>query len=370
LGKFDIETEILWRIETLGKSVKEQVWEAISMNDRASASAYNEARRGHFAMICDPQELQQQIDLLQDAESVDCKLLAGLYSQLGNAYNLRLEQGTTADPAADQKCAIAAFQQAVNYWGEHATIGHIQDLNQLGTLYSQQQRYEKAEQSYKYALRLCDAQLEPEYAALIETLKQMAQLYSLMQLFDEAQSFARRALALSEAQFGSDHPQTAISLDCMANLYIVIERYDSALPLYKRALAIHKAQLGPGHPESILSWTKLANTYRYLGEYQQAETLALRAITISELELGWLHPHTEVCLDTLIKVYLTTKRYGEAERRYCQTLDAIGQLTNQPPNLHAKTRHRLGKLVALVQQVGAIDQLSDHWITEEILNQG
>jgi tetratricopeptide (TPR) repeat protein len=340
------------------------------MNDRASASAYNEARRGYFAMICDPQELQQQIDLVQGAESVDSKLLAGLHSQLGNAYNMRLEQGTTVDPAADQQCAIAAFQQAVNYWGEHATIGHIQDLNQLGTLYAHQQRYAKAEQTYKCALRLSDAQLEPEYAALVETLKHMAQLYSLMQQYDESQSFARRALAISEAQFGSDHPQTAISLDCMANLYIVMERYDSALPLYKRALAIHKAQLGPGHPESILSWTKLANTYRYLGEYQQAETLALRAITISELELGWLHPHTEVCLDTLIKVYLTTKRYGDAERRYCQTLDTIGQLTNQPPNLHAKTRHRLGKLIALVQQIGAIEQLSDHRITADILNQG
>jgi tetratricopeptide (TPR) repeat protein len=338
------------------------------MNDRASASAYHEARRGYFAMICDPHELQQQIDLLRDSDNVDSKLLAGLHSQLGNAYNLRLEQGTSSHPEQDRHSAIAAFQQAVTHWGEHATIGHIQDLNQLGTLYTEQQRYEKAEQTYKRALRLSDAQLEPEYAALIETLKQMAQLYSLMQQYDEAQSFARRALALSESQFGAEDPQTAISLDCMANLYIVIERYDSALPLYKRALAIHKAQLGPGHPESILSWTKLANTYRYLGEYQQAETLALRAITISELELGWLHPHTEVCLDTLIKVYLTMKRYGDAERRYCQTLDAISQLTNQPPQLHAKTRNRLNKLVALTQQIGEVAQLSNHRITQEILD--
>jgi tetratricopeptide (TPR) repeat protein len=370
LGKLGTETEILWRIETLGNIKEIKVWEAISMNDRASASAYNEARRSYFAMICDPTELQQQIELVRDAESVDSKLLAGLYSQLGNAHNMRLEQGTTVDPAADQQQAIAALQQAVNYWGEHATIGHIQDLNQLGVLYSRAQRYQNAEQSHKRALHLSDAQLEPEYAALVETLKHLAQLYSLMQQYDEAQSFARRALAISEAQFGAEHPQTAISLDCMANLYIVMARYDAALPLYKRALAIHKAQLGPGHPESILSWTKLANTHRYLGSTQQAETLALRAITISELELGWVHPHTEVCLDTLIKVYLTMQRYGDAERRYCQTLDTLSQLTNQPPQLHAKTLNRLRKLVALVQQIGAIDQLSDHRITEAILNQG
>jgi tetratricopeptide (TPR) repeat protein len=335
------------------------------MNDQASA-AYHEARRGHFALISDPHELQLQIDLLR-SDSADSKLLAGLYSQLGNAHQMRLEQGTTQDPEADRLAAIAAFQQAVNHWGEHATIGHIQDLNQLATLYCGAARYQQADHLYKRALHFSDAQLEPEYESLVETLKHLAQLYSQMQQYDEAQGFARRALAISEAQFGAEHPKTAISLDCMANLYMVIERYDSALPLYKRALTINKAQLGPGHPDAILSWTKLANVHRYLGSYQQAETLALRAITISELELGWIHPYTEVCLDTLIKLYLTTKRYGEAERRYCQTLDHLSQLTAPPPHLHPKSLHRLRQLIALAQSLGEAAQLSDHPITRNIL---
>jgi tetratricopeptide (TPR) repeat protein len=336
------------------------------MNDQASA-AYHEARRGHFALISDPYELQLQIDLVR-SDSADSKLLAGLYSQLGNAHHMRLEQGTSQDPATDRQAAIAAFQAAVNYWGETVSVAHIQDLNQLGTLYWQAQGYSQAEQIYKHALRLSDAQLEPEYESLVETLKHLAQLYSLMQHYDEAQAFARRALAISEAQFGSEHPKTAISLDCMANLYMVTERYDSALPLYKRALTINKSQLGPGHPDAILSWTKLANANRYLGHYQQAETLSLRALTISELELGWIHPYTEVCLDTLIKLYLTTKRYGEAERRYCQTLDHLRQLTSPPPHLHPKTMHRLRQLIALAQNMGEVAQLSDHRITQDILH--
>ena len=64
------------------------------MNDHASA--YHEARRSYYAMISEPAELQQQINLLL-SEAADHRLLAGLYSQLGNAYRRRLEQGSTAE---------------------------------------------------------------------------------------------------------------------------------------------------------------------------------------------------------------------------------------------------------------------------------
>lgn len=331
------------------------------MSDRA-ASVYHEARRSYFALIADPQELQQQIQLVL-SDSADHKLLAKLHSQLGQAYQIRLDQGASVAIVDDQNAAIAAFHQAINYWGEHPGIEPLQDLNYLGNLYTQQQKYDRAEITYREALRRSDEQLEPDYEVLIETLKHMAHLYSTMRQFEEAQNYGRRALAIAEAHFGSEHPRTAVSLDAMANIYMSLERYEAALPLFKRALSINKSQLGPGHPESILSWTKLANAYRYIGQYQQAETLAQRAMTISELELGWQHPHTEVCLDTLIKLYLTTQRYGEAEQRYCQTIDQLYRLPQQLP-IQAKTINRLSKLIALMEQIGVADQLSGHPITQ------
>jgi tetratricopeptide (TPR) repeat protein len=331
------------------------------MFDRAAA-VYHEARRSYFALIAEPQELEQQIQLVL-SDSADSKLLAKLHSQLGQSYQIRLDQGVSETIDADQTAAIAAFKQAINYWGEHPGIEPLQDMNYLGNLYTQRQEYDRADAIYKEALRRSDEQLEPDYEILIETLKHLAHLYSTMRQFDEAQNYGRRGLAISEAHFGSEHPRTAVSLSAMANIYMSLERYEAALPLFQRALAINKSQLGPGHPDSILSWTKLANAYRYIGQYQQAETLAQRAMTISELELGWQHPHTETCLDTLIKLYLTTQRYSDAEQRYCQTIEQLYRLPQQLP-IQAKTINRLSKLIALVEQIGIADQLSRHPITQ------
>jgi tetratricopeptide (TPR) repeat protein len=76
-------------------------------------------------------------------------------------------------------------------------------------------------------------------------------------------------------------------------LYRSQGRYSEAEPLYKRSLSISEQQLGADHPDVATSLNNLASFYYFQGRYSKAEPLYLRTLTIFMTVLGENHPHTQ-----------------------------------------------------------------------------
>jgi Tetratricopeptide repeat len=94
-----------------------------------------------------------------------------------------------------------------------------------------------------------------------------------------------------------------------------------------QSLTDREQQLGADHPDTANSLNNLAGLYQLTGRYGEAELLNLRTLTILMQSLGETHPHTQT-----------------AWRNFCY-------------------------LVQQAVQAGRAAELSDHPVTQAILNQ-
>jgi tetratricopeptide (TPR) repeat protein len=242
-------------------------------------------------------------------------------------------------------------------------------LNSLAALYHSQGKYDRAEPLYQRALAIRERQLGADHPDTAQSLNNLAYLYNSQGKYDRAEPLFRRALEIRERQLGADHPDTAQSLNNLALLYHSQGKYDRAEPLYQRALAIWERQLGADHPDTAQSLNNLAALYDSQGKYDRAEPLYQRALDISERQLGADHPATATSLNNLAVLYCYQDRWGEAERLLVRALLIRAQVLGEA---HPDTQGSIRSLFSLIDDAleqGRAAELSDHPLTQSILQQ-
>ncbi|GAB4459172.1 MAG: hypothetical protein OHK0037_04110 [Elainellaceae cyanobacterium] len=81
-----------------------------------------------------------------------------------------------------------------------------------------------------------------------------------------------------------------------------------------RSLAIREAQLSADHPDTATSLNNLAGLYESMGRYTEAEPLYLRALPILFSRLGQDHPTSQTVrknFEKLVKLAVQAGRAGE-----------------------------------------------------------
>ena len=206
---------------------------------------------------------------------------------------------------------VSAAPQQTSATTEQA-LTQAEQLNQQAIDLYQLGRYSEAEQLYRLALAIREAQLGPDHLLTAQSLSNLASLYSSMGRYSEAENLYQRALAIREAQLGTDHSLTAQSLNDLALLYASMGRYEEAEQLYVRSLAINTSQFGPNHINTAASLNNLAELYRATGRYEEAEPLYLQILAISEQQFGPDHPDTVTSLNNLATLYWAQEKYPQA----------------------------------------------------------
>jgi tetratricopeptide (TPR) repeat protein len=281
--------------------------------------------------------------------------LAELYRSMG-----RYE---SAEPLYFRALAISEKQLGL----DHPSTGT--SLNNLALLYRSMGRYESAEPLFLRALAIREKQLGPDHPDTGTSLNNLALLYQSMERYESAEPLFLRALAIREKQLGPDHPDTAGSLNNLALLYQSMERYESVEPLFLRALAIREKQLGPDHPDTAGSLNNLALLYQSMERYESAEPLFLRALAIDSAVLGEDHPDTAIDYWNLAGLYTELDRYEEAETLYHKAVKVfLDRLPQDHPYVEG-TFNGLVVLIATAHTNSQADRLSDHPMTQAILQQ-
>jgi tetratricopeptide (TPR) repeat protein len=129
-------------------------------------------------------------------------------------------------------------------------------LNNLGVVYSLQNRFTEAEKVLERALGIAGRTLGPAHPRTLPLLVNLAAAYYgdgryKKDRYTKAEDLYRRALGIDEQRFGPDHIEVSNILVSLAQVCTAEKKYREAKQLEGRALAIRRAVLGPEHPDTV-----------------------------------------------------------------------------------------------------------------------
>jgi len=143
--------------------------------------------------------------------------------------------------------------------------GFSNDLFNLGLVYDEQNRLEKAAALYTKSLHHAGAR---DYEALATRSVNLAGVFARMEFFEPALHFYIQAREISKRHLGEEHPIYADTLYNLANLITDTDQDEAAISLHEEALAIREKT---GLPDDILhSLHSLASLHGEAGDYEKA----------------------------------------------------------------------------------------------------
>ena len=186
--------------------------------------------------------------------------LANLYSNLGQLYRERTEQGKSINYAEELDLGIEYLQKAIELQKEfNLEIDLASSLNNLAYFYAIKQKYKQAE---------------------------------LLKL---------QSLEIMKKILGENNPDIAKSLNNLAGIYLVQRKYEQAEPLLIQSLEIMRNILGENNPDVAKIFNNLAELYQSQGKYEEAESLYIQSLEMMRKLLGENHPNTKTTFDSFSK---------------------------------------------------------------------
>jgi len=184
-------------------------------------------------------------------------------------------------------------------------------LQELGTLYSLQNRYDDALQLLQQALRLTKTLPGSNASLMASALDGLGMTYYRQGKTDKAGRFFNQALRLISAS-GVKFKTSALLVN-LGVVYIAKRKFQEAEDVLKQALKDVEAEVGPQHPDLIFVLTALGVLYTDSGRYAEAEGEYLRALHILELRKPDTDTRIARILHRLSITYAKAGRKGEAD---------------------------------------------------------
>lgn len=224
------------------------------------------------------------------------------------------------------------FEQALTGMEVNMGPNHLETLSirqNLANVYQKRGRYEDAELLYQSALEVKETELGPEHPDTLGTIENLANVYRKQRRYIEAEKMFSRSVESKEKKLGPDHPETLRAVQNLANVYSDQEQYNQAEALYQRALEGNEKLLGLEHPDTLRTVENLENLsiiyYRHR-DFEKAETLLKQALAAKEKRVQNQNPDTLRTLRNLGNVHYQLGRYDEAELEYKRVLDCKEKL--------------------------------------------
>ncbi|KXH54068.1 hypothetical protein CNYM01_13980 [Colletotrichum nymphaeae SA-01] len=183
----------------------------------------------------------------------------------------------------------------------------------LGVLYSDQDRIDKAEAMYVRALQGEEKAWGPDHMSTLNTVKNLGIVYSDQGQLNKAEAMYERALQGKEKAWGSEHTSALNTVKNLGNLYSDQGRLKEAEAMYERALKGEEKACGPNHKSTLGTVNNLGSLYKDQGRLKEAEAMLERALHGKEKALGPDHTSTLDTIGNFGLVYSDQSRFIEAK---------------------------------------------------------
>lgn len=197
--------------------------------------------------------------------------------------------GTLAQRSG-QGDAIALFEQALhmnrqgkNQEGSEKTI---MLLNQLGSAFASERRFEEAEASLRSALAAAEKAWGQDDIRLAHLLHNLAGIENFGGDLAASEKLLERTIALRQRHLAANDPDLLESLEAFAVLRLNQRRSAEAAALLEPLLATTEKIYGQDHPNCARVCLNLAIAIHDLGRVDEAKSLLARARDIADRKLG------------------------------------------------------------------------------------
>lgn len=221
----------------------------------------------------------------------------------------------------------------------------------LGQLYYQKGRLDKAYEYYTLALSCMPASMDPrEISAVYNNIattfmgrgdyeqanvyffkslgikldlgetspavavnyNNIAMTYRFLENYGPALEYGHRALTLFEKLVGKEHPNTGSVIHNIGRIYADQGEWVKALDLYREAQVIWAKKLGAGHPNVSQSYFNLANVFLNMKLTDSARVYFEKSLVIRKKSYGEKHPKTAEAYEGLGRAAVAANTIPEA----------------------------------------------------------
>ncbi len=243
-------------------------------------------------------------------------------------------------------------------------------LYNLGGIYEQLGKLDKADQLQSSALEKRKALFGPDSAEVAESLVALGEVRADQAHYDEAEKLIRQGLEMSRRHLPANHPAVGKALYALGALKVDRGDYDEAIQVLNQAVNIESAP-GGVPADLAMSLTSLANSHFYLGHYDISKSLNQRALEMDRQLYGDRHPNVAEDYINLAAIEYERANYKGAEQLDRQALDIMQSFytKNHPETASAMTLTARA-LVAEGKLSEAADMLKDALGVEEQIYKG
>lgn len=265
---------------------------------------------------------------------IEALRLARLAVELGDrsgdaatqGYALRV-LGVTLNEQGDHAGAEAALERALVLLGGPTGDGAAPVLDELGPVYQETQRYDRAAVVLAQAIVLKERLNGPDSYPVALSLNALGSLRAAQERPAEAEALYRRALRIAEA-----NGRTAAAAAIRSNLGWAIQqqgRHAEAEPLLRQAAEAVEASLGREHEDSASAWANLAGNLQDQGRHAEAAAILRDAVARYEAAVGRDHLLTAWSLNALARSVAVLEGEAAAGPLYAEAL-AISEARLSP----------------------------------------
>ena len=176
-----------------------------------------------------------------------------------------------------------------------------------------------ATKSRKQRVKLLGAEGEEA----LESTAMLAEVYSQEHRWEEAEQLQVQVMETRKMKLGTDHAVTLASMASLASTYWNQGRWEDAEHLEVQVMETRKAKLGADDPDILTSMIILASKYKSRGRLEEAEHLEVQVMETRKQNLGADHPDTLTSMAYLALTYWNQDRREEAEQLQVQVIEKL-----------------------------------------------
>jgi tetratricopeptide (TPR) repeat protein len=280
-------------------------------------------------------ELRTNPDPNQDHVLIELQFILGsLYSGQGN-YTKAEELYRLTQKKVIELCGADSIEA-------------INAQSQLNSLYVLQGKYGQAEQALFESIPKELAAFGPSNSKPLTSLHNLGLAYHHQGKLQEAESTYQVCYERRKEYLGPEDPATLTTMNNLANLYQERKNYLQAEKLYRDCYDIMKKKYGENHPRCLSLISNIATLYDSQGKLEESLQLFEVCLSKSRSILGNHHPDTIATMNNLANLHQRQGQYDLAETLYREALISKYQRLGED---HPDTLQGIYQLVCIYEKM-------------------
>ncbi|MCJ1347902.1 hypothetical protein MMC31_006132, partial [Peltigera leucophlebia] len=226
-------------------------------------------------------------------------------------------------------------------------------IQNLGFLYSGQDKLNEAKALYKRALDGFEKLLGREHSSTLNVVYKLGNLYAHQNKLQEAEEMYLRVQAGQKEGEGAENDFSRDIVNNLATLYLVQDKIQKAETMYKQVLKDKEKALGQEHTSTLDTIYNLGHLYQRQGKIQEAAAMYTRALNGYKKAWGPKNTSTLDSINSLGTLYLDQGETNEAEKMFRQAWKVSKEMRGPE---HTSTLTIVNNLAIISSRQGKIEE--------------